>query len=52
MQPDIQRAGTKVVLESILAVFLLPQPCHIFHSELPELCGASPSHFSQSERLH
>lgn len=48
MQPEIQRAGKKVALESILAVFLLPQPCHIFHSELPELCGALPSHFAQT----
>lgn len=48
MQPEIQRAGKKVVLESILAVFLLPQPCRIFHGELPELCGALPSHFAQT----
>lgn len=40
----------KAVLESFGAVFLLPQLCHILHSELPELGGASSSHLSQSER--
>lgn len=29
------------MLESIRAIFLPPQLCHILHSELPKLSGAS-----------
>lgn len=52
LQPEILRDTKKAVLESILAIFLLPQPCRIFYGELPKLCGASTLHLSQSEGLH